>query len=348
MTLASDYDYTLPPELIAQRPLLKRSDARMLVVHRKLATLEHSHVRDLPQFLDAGDALVLNNTKVLPARLVGYRTNTRGRWQGLVLGIDSQGLWKILSRTRGKLSEGESVMLIDRNLRDHTLLTLVARLPGGQWAARPKTQLSAQDLLNLVGRVPLPHYIREGEMVDADVQAYQTVYARHLGSVAAPTAGLHFTEDLLQKLAAQGILQQYVTLHVGLGTFRPIASETVEDHEMHEEAGEVSQSTADKLNVTRASRKRVVAVGTTSLRVLECSYRDHRFHPWKGKTNLFIRPGYEVQSIDALLTNFHLPRSTLLVLVRTFGGDELIRRAYAVAIEERYRFFSYGDSMLIL
>jgi S-adenosylmethionine:tRNA ribosyltransferase-isomerase len=348
MTLASDYDYVLPQELIAQRPLAQRSDARMLVIHRAAGKIEHSHVRDLPQFLLAGDAIVVNDTKVLPARLVGYRMTTRGRWQGLVLGIDSQGTWRLLGRTRGKISEGESVMLIDREMRDHSILTLVARLPGGQWAARPKTNLAAQELLKQIGRVPLPHYIRDGEMMDSDVHSYQTVYARRIGSVAAPTAGLHFTEELLQKMEQQGITRHQVTLHVGLGTFRPIASDVIEDHEMHEEAGEITQATADALNRVRQAGHRLLAVGTTTVRVLESAFQEGQIHAWSGQTGLFIRPPYAFRAVDAMLTNFHLPRSTLLVLVRTFGGDALVRHAYEEAIEERYRFFSYGDAMLIL
>ncbi len=348
MTLSSEYDYSLPAELIAQRPLACRSDARMLVVTRSTGTIEHAHVRDLPHYLRSGDTLVLNDTKVLPARLVGYRMTTRGRWQGLVLSIDPQGVWKILGRTRGKIAEGESVMLLDRNLRDHTILTLLARLPEGQWAARPKSSQGAQDLLTQIGRVPLPHYIREGEMMDSDVQNYQTIYATRLGSVAAPTAGLHFTSELLQQLQAKGISQQRVTLHVGLGTFRPISAENLEDHTMHEEPGEISASTAEQLTATRAAGGRLVAVGTTSLRVLESAASGGSLMPWSGLTQLYIRPPYSFRAVDGLLTNFHLPRSTLLVLVRTFGGDALIRKAYKAAISEQYRFYSYGDAMLIL
>lgn len=348
MTSVAEYDYELPAELIAQRPLSNRADARLLVVHRDSGELEHTHVRELPRLLRRDDILVLNDTKVLPARLVGYRVRTRGRWQGLVLSTDRQGMWKLLGRTRGKLEEGESIMLIDRNLRDHTELTLVARLDDGQWAARPKTTLTNEALLNAIGRVPLPHYIRDGEMIDADTRTYQTVYATRPGSVAAPTAGLHFTPELFTSLEQSGIRTVRVTLHVGLGTFRPIATAELEGHVMHEEPGEITAAVAEELNAARARGGRIIAVGTTSVRVLESAASDHRLRPWHGLTRLFIHPPYTFQAVDGLLTNFHLPRSTLLVLVRTFGGSALIRRAYEAAIADHYRFYSYGDAMLVL
>ena len=348
MTSAAEYDYDLPKELIAQFPAENRADARLMVIDRESASIEHAHVRDLPDYLNRGDALVFNNSKVIPAALSGYRMKTRGRWQGLFLDADENGCWRMLCRTRGKMQPGETVMLADREARDHSQLTMVRKQDGGEWIAKPSGELATFDLLAEVGRMPLPHYIRGGQMVTADFETYQTVYARKPGSVAAPTAGLHFTKRLLEKLQKKVSLQQ-VTLHVGMGTFRPIGAESLDDHKMHSEWGELDEETAAALQASRDEGNRIIAVGTTSVRVLETvALSGERFAPWTGQTNLFIRPPFRFEGINGLLTNFHLPRSTLLVLVRTFGGDELMRHAYNVAIQEQYRFYSYGDAMLIL
>ncbi|MEM8680416.1 MAG: tRNA preQ1(34) S-adenosylmethionine ribosyltransferase-isomerase QueA, partial [Planctomycetota bacterium] len=266
------------------------------------------------------------------------------------LEADDQGVWRLISKTRGKLRAGETITLLDRNAHPSTQLRLVAKLEGGEWAAKPTRDGDCLALLEEVGRVPLPHYIRDGEMVASDLDHYQTVFAKRPGAVAAPTAGLHFTQPLLDQLRAAGVSQQYVTLHVGLGTFRPITSEQLSEHQMHSEWGEINDATAAALNQARDSGGRVIAVGTTSVRVLESAGRDEgsQIRAWSGTTDLFIRPPYRFTNVDGLLTNFHLPKSTLLVLVRTFGGDDLIRRAYAEAVEEAYRFYSYGDAMLIL
>ena len=348
MAEIDQYDYELPPELIAQHPLPRRVDARLLVVDRRAGTLAHGHVRDLPGILLPSDTLVLNDTRVIPARLVGYRTRTGGRWEGLFLSLDEHGIWKVLGHTRGKLQVGETITLRDCELADRAQLRLLARLEGGAWAAKPEGPVQGFELLEQVGRVPLPPYIRGGEMTVADREAYQTVFARQPGAVAAPTAGLHFTAELLRQIAACGVSVARVTLHVGLGTFRPISVDCLEDHEMHSEWGRVDAAAADLISQRRQAGGRTVAVGTTAVRVLETAAREGRLGPWEGETNLFIRPPYEFRAVDALLTNFHLPKSTLLVLVRTLGGDDLIRRAYAEAIRERYRFYSYGDAMLIL
>ncbi|MCA9221689.1 MAG: tRNA preQ1(34) S-adenosylmethionine ribosyltransferase-isomerase QueA [Planctomycetales bacterium] len=349
MTDISQYDYHLPKELIAQEPLSRRVDARLLVVDRRRGELQHLHVRDLPELLDAGDCLVVNNTRVVPARLVGRRATTRGRWHGLYLRSDEHGLWLVLSKTRGKLQPGETIVLEDRDSDPAVELAMIAKLPGGVWAASPQSDEETWAILDRVGRVPLPPYIRGGEMLDSDLKNYQTVYASQPGAVAAPTAGLHFTPALLQEIHGRGVGLQTVTLHVGLGTFRPISSENLEEHAMHAEWGELSESAAEALNRTREAGKRIVAIGTTSVRVLETAAdAQGRFAAWEGETSLFIRPPYQFRGVDALLTNFHLPKSTLLVLVRTFGGDELIRAAYEAAIQEQYRFYSYGDAMLIL
>lgn len=342
------YDYALPRELIAQQPLTRRTDARLLVVDRATQSLDHLHVRDLPALLDPRDAIVLNDTRVIPARLVGYRTRTGGRWTGLFLSADQQGVWKVLGQTRGKLTAGETVTLHDGSREHEFQLRMLTKLDGGAWAAKPEVGGSAQELLERVGRVPLPPYIRGGQMTPADRQSYQTVFAARPGAVAAPTAGLHFTDTLLSKLADKGIVTCRVTLHVGLGTFRPIAAERIADHPMHAEWGCVEEATVGELLKRRAEGGRIVAIGTTSVRVLETASQHGTLQPWRGDTSLFIRPPYTFKSTDALMTNFHLPKSTLLILVRTFGGDVLMRRAYEVAIAEQYRFYSYGDAMLIV
>jgi len=351
------FDYDLPRELIAQEPLQNRSDARLMVVDRESQRISHAHVRDLPELLHAGDRLVLNNTKVIPAQLLGRRKATGGRWQGLFLRADEEGNWRIVCKTRGRLEPGDAIELVDSEGRESITLWLLERLEGGQWLAHPgspgdETTEPADVLLQRVGRVPLPHYIRGGQMVDADVASYQTVFAREPGAVAAPTAGLHFTEKLLRKIERQGIAFSPVTLHVGLGTFRPITTDRPEEHDMHTEWGELSQESASALQTTRDAGGRIVAIGTTSVRVLEsaagASSSPERLAAWKGDTDLFIHPPYEFSAVDALMTNFHFPRTTLLLLVQAFGGSELIREAYAEAIHQEYRFYSYGDAMLIV
>jgi S-adenosylmethionine:tRNA ribosyltransferase-isomerase len=348
MTDLADYDYDLPRELIAQYPLENRADARLLVVSRARRRCEHRFVRDLPELLLPGDCLVLNDTRVVPARLIGFRTQTGGRWEGLFLSTQADGAWRLLSKTRGKLAPGESVTLLDNEGRDDVRLALLEKREGGVWLAQPLVPADTFALLERVGRVPLPPYIRGGEMKPSDRQRYQTVYAQRPGSVAAPTAGLHFTPGLLQRLEERGVRIARVTLHVGLGTFRPMETARVEDHVMHAEWVEIAPEAVATIEAVRSVGGRVVAVGTTAVRVLETAAAGGPLRPWSGETNLFIHPGHAFRAIDALMTNFHLPRSTLLVLVRTFGGDELIRAAYIEAIRERYRFYSYGDAMLVV
>jgi S-adenosylmethionine:tRNA ribosyltransferase-isomerase len=348
MTQLSDYDYELPRDLIAQHPLAVRSDARLMIVDRARNTIDHAYIRDLPELLRPTDLLVVNDTRVIPARLVGRRERTGARWSGLYLQSDEHGAWQILSKTRGKLEAGEAIQVLSWDLRDTIRLRLLTQLEGGAWAVRPEPMGEPLEILKRVGRVPLPPYIRDGEMTDEDEAAYQTVFAQTAGAVAAPTAGLHFTPELLAKLEQRGIHRAAVTLHVGIGTFRPVAVEKLEDHVMHSEWASVSQATADAITKTRAAAQRVVAVGTTVVRTLESAAESGTLQPFTGPTTLFIRPPYQFRTIDALLTNFHLPKSTLLVLVRTFGGDSLIKRAYKLAIEQQYRFFSYGDAMLIV
>ncbi|HND52054.1 MAG TPA: tRNA preQ1(34) S-adenosylmethionine ribosyltransferase-isomerase QueA [Pirellulaceae bacterium] len=372
------YDYELPPELIAQHPLPNRSDARLLVIRRGAGVIEHFHVRDLPDLLSPADTLVLNDTKVVPARLTGVRTATGGRWQGLFLSADGNGNWEVLGKTRGKLSVGETITLHGDEQGGGRAcdeqLTVVAKLTEGRWAVRPRSLDNVWEILERVGHVPLPPYIRGGEMVPSDLTRYQTVFAQTPGAVAAPTAGLHFTNSLLQQVRDRGLDVRRVTLHVGIGTFRPVSVERLDDHPMHAEFAMIDDETAAALVARREAGGRIVAVGTTVVRTLEsaalaaenaeCAETEtsslragttedggpstSTIRGWSGETRLFIRPPYRFRAIDVLLTNFHLPKSTLLVLVRTFGGDELMRWAYDEAIRERYRFYSYGDAMLIL
>lgn len=355
------YNFQLPEDRIAQDPLNQRVDARLLVVDRERQSWETHHIRDLPDLLNDRDMLVMNNTKVIPARLVGYRKRTGGKWTGLFLEAEVNGFWRLLGKTRGRLEEGEVVVLVNRSNQDALELNLIRRLGGGSWLAKPSSTGSHWDALDQVGRVPLPPYIRGGEMVDSDRERYQTVFADRPGAVAAPTAGLHFTEPLLESLTSRGVSNQRVTLHVGEGTFRPIQAENLADHEMHMEWGELTDDVAHAVSEHRQSGGRLVAVGTTSVRVLESAaahaattkaattqHSNAKLSAWQGETNLFIRPPYSFQVVDALLTNFHLPRSTLMVLVCTFGGRELILDAYQFAVQENFRFYSYGDAMLIL
>ena len=354
------FDYELPRELVAQEPLHNRVDARLLVVDRRRQEIEHHHVRDLPMLLPRGDRLVLNDTKVVAARLVGRRIPTGGRWEGLYLQSTAEGHWKLLCKTRGHLRAGEAIQLVDGEGRPGVKLWLLERLTEGQWLAHPESDESVDALLARLGRVPLPPYIRGGQMVDADVTNYQTVYARVPGAVAAPTAGLHFSQELLKSLARRGVDLSAVTLHVGLDTFRPISVKSLDQHRMHCEWGQLSATAAGELNATRQAGGRLIAVGTTVVRVLETAVRfsadrsgaaaagQREFSAWSGETDLFIRPPFEFLGIDALMTNFHFPRTTLLVLISTFGGRELMERAYQEAIREEYRFYSYGDAMLIL
>lgn len=344
------YDYHLPPELIAQQPLAERDASRLLVVRRDDQSINHQSIRDLPSLLQPGDCLVLNNSRVLPARLLGVRTQTGGKWEGLFLSTNSTGLWRLIGQTRGWIKAGETVTISppDAQKSESPLqLRLIDRETEGVWLMEPLSPGSPVELLNRYGVMPLPPYIERG-VSSEDADRYQTTYASRPGSVAAPTAGLHFTPELLENCRQAGILIAEVTLHVGIGTFRPVSVDDLSQHVMHAEYCEVSQATADLLNRVHQSGRRIVAVGTTSLRTLESAYAHVGWQAWSGETNLFIRPPYRFQAADALLTNFHLPKSTLLMLVSALAGIDLIRKAYAEAIAERYRFFSYGDAMLIV
>lgn len=349
-------DYKLPPELIAQQPLERRADARLMVLDRRGQSIDHWHVRDLPRLLEPGDRLVLNDTKVIPAQLRGTRVTTGGRWQGLYLGTNDAGDWRLVCKTRGHLHPPEQVTLVDREGKTSIKLWLLEQQDEGIWLARPEGDRPPLEVLNEVGHMPLPPYIRKGHSVDSDFFDYQTVFAKSPGAVAAPTAGLHFTKELLKALEQSGISLSAVTLHVGMGTFRPITVDNVDEHPMHTEWAELGEVAAKDIARTRAVGGRNIAVGTTVARTLESAAeaqslsgdKSQPIETWSGATDLFIRPPYEFKLVDALLTNFHFPRTTLLLLVQALGGTELVRRAYDEAIKEEYRFYSYGDAMLII
>jgi S-adenosylmethionine:tRNA ribosyltransferase-isomerase len=348
MSELDQYNYELPRHLIAQNPAISRIDARLLIVDRNHNSLDHRYIRDLPEILHAGDCLVLNDTRVIPARLLGYRANTGGKWEGLFLEASPDKAWRVLSHTRGKLTPGEPIILLRVDGTEDIRLNLTLKAPDGTWIVRPQSDEDHFAILDRVGRVPLPPYIREGEMLDSDRENYQTVYAQVPGAVAAPTAGLHFTDTLLRRLKEIGVMIARLTLHVGLGTFRPITVEKLSDHQMHSEWGAIEPDAVNIIQTCRQRGGKTIAVGTTSLRLLETAAADGQLKPFRGMTDLFIRQPYQFHAVDALLTNFHLPRTTLLILVRTFGGDALIKHAYEAAIREQYRFYSYGDAMLIL
>ncbi len=349
-------DFDLPDDLIAQHPIEPRDRSRLMIIDRRRGTWEHRVFANLPELLDPRDVLVRNDTRVVPARLVGHREATGGRWEGLFLRELADGAWEVMARTRGHPSIGERVV-VGQGLR----LALQARGEGGCWIVRPLLESGRADgdpvdsthassalaLLEQHGKTPLPPYIRRGRESAGDREGYQTVYARRPGSAAAPTAGLHFTSALLDRLAEHGIACVDMTLHVGPGTFRPITAERLKDHVMHAEWAELTEEAISVLVERRRQGGRIVAVGTTSARTLETAAACGTLQPFAGETRLFIRPGHIFRGLDALITNFHLPRSTLLVLVAAFAGADVIRAAYAEAIRCRYRFFSYGDAMLI-
>jgi len=345
----SDFYYHLPPERIAQHPVEPRDASRMMVLHRADSSIRHDIFRNIGEYLKPGDCLVLNDTKVLPARLYGIKEDTGAatppRPEGaivefLLLRQESEGLWECLAGP-GKKARAGAAFRFGESMRGEVL----ACLPGGNRMVRFHYDGNFYALLEKIGEVPLPHYITE-KLDDAD--RYNTVYARASGSAAAPTAGLHFTPELIERLKEKGVGIGTVTLHVGLGTFRPVKSETVEAHEMHAEHYAVPEETAALINRTKSNGGRVVCVGTTCCRTLESVMKQHgEMIPCEGWTDIFIYPGYEFRCMDALLTNFHLPESTLIMLVSAFYGREKTLAAYDCAVREGYRFYSFGDCMLI-
>jgi S-adenosylmethionine:tRNA ribosyltransferase-isomerase len=394
----SDFDYDLPPDRIAQQPARPRDASRLLVLDRASGATSHRTFRDLPDLLVPGDLLVVNDTRVIPAAFTATRA-TGSRIEGCFLRAIDAGLWEVLLAGRGRLKVGERLSLVDAAGCPRHEVELVGRGEGGTWTVRPPAGTDALAILALVGRPPLPPYIHREDAggSDADRGDYQTIYAARDGAVAAPTAGLHFTPEVLARLAGRGIERVTLTLHVGLGTFQPVRVERLADHRMHAEYVEVSAESAERINLARAAGRRIVAVGTTTVRALESaalgavpfsgqgavpfsgqgavpfsgfsekgtaplsSGKGDSPHfakarngysplvrPMSGWTSIFIRPPYEFRAVDALLTNFHLPRTTLLVLVSALAGRERVLAAYAEAVRAGYRFYSYGDAMLIV
>ncbi|HEY7358891.1 MAG TPA: tRNA preQ1(34) S-adenosylmethionine ribosyltransferase-isomerase QueA [Ktedonobacterales bacterium] len=345
----SDFDYDLPPELIAQTPIEPRDASRLLVVKRATGELAHCHFRDIGAYLRPGDLLVANRSRVIPARLAGRKADTGGAVEALLLARRPDlgpVYWEALVRPGRRIREGQELRF-ERG-QSELSASVVARTEAGGRILRFAPPASGEPLdavLAQLGTVPLPPYIRAPL---ANPERYQTVYSREPGSAAAPTAGLHFTPELLARLEARGVETAYVLLHVGLDTFRPVEEDDPRDHKMHSEAFELNEQAAAQINAARARGGRIIAVGTTSVRVLESLPDAAQVEPAQGRTALFITPGHRFRLVDALITNFHLPRSSLLMLVSAFAGDEVMRRAYAEAIARRYRFFSFGDAMLIL
>ena len=332
--------YDLPEERIAQTPVEPRDHSRLMVVHRDTGAIEHKHFYDVIDYLNPGDALVINDTRVIPARLYGERP-TGGACEVLLLKQLAPKKWETLVKPGKKLKPGAEIVFGDGRLRGRVLETTDV---GGRIVAF-ECEGTFEAVLDELGEMPLPPYIHEAL---EDRERYQTVYAKREGSAAAPTAGLHFTPELLEKIREKGIEIVPVLLHVGLGTFRPVKVENVEDHHMHTEYFEVSEEAAEKVNAARARGNRVIAVGTTSVRTLESACENGKLLPMRGDTGIFIRPGYRYQMVDALITNFHLPGSTLMMLVSALYDREKILAAYELAVKEQYRFFSFGDAMLIL
>jgi S-adenosylmethionine:tRNA ribosyltransferase-isomerase len=347
------YDYELPENLIATEPLADRDASRLLVLEVGTGEIQHRGICDLADLLQPGDCLVLNDTKVLPARLIGQRAKTGGKWEGLYLGQSPSGDWRLIGQTRGYLKSGEQVVvrpLGEKSPSSKTTLslTLIDREEEGVWRMRPDPPGDVVELLQQFGTMPLPPYMHRKIASESDWERYQTTYACQPGSVAAPTAGLHLTESLLTAIQQRGVTIARVTLHVGLGTFRPISVTRLSEHQMHSEWCEIGATAVQQIQSARARGGRIVAVGTTSVRTLETASASGELQPFCGPTSIFIRPPYQFRVVDLLLTNFHLPRSTLFVLVSALAGIEPIRAAYAAAIRERYRFYSYGDAMLIV
>lgn len=337
-----DFSYDLPEELIAQKPAKVRDESRLMILHRENGKIEHRYFRDIINYLNEGDLLVLNNSKVIPARLFGKKLSTGVEIEVLLLNEKGKDLWEVLVKPGRRVKKGTQISFGGGKLLGKTL----DYTEFGGRLMKFTCSGNFDEIIDELGEMPLPPYIHEKPV---DPGRYQTVYARERGSVAAPTAGLHFTPELMQELREKGIEMSYLTLHVGLGTFRPVKAENVEEHQMHAEYYELSQQTADLINQKKAEGKRVIAVGTTVTRTLETIASEKGIlTASKGWTDIFIYPGYEFKVIDALVTNFHLPRSTLLMLVSAFAGREQILNAYRQAVEERYRFFSFGDAMLII
>lgn len=336
--LVTDFDYDLPQELIAQHPMEPRDHSRLLVVDKKTGEIEHKHFYDLVNYLKPGDVLVFNDTRVIPARLHGTK-DTGAHVEVFLLTRRDATDWEVLVRPGKKLQVGAKI-----NFSDELSCEVIEHTDFGGRVVRFKYDGIFEKILDRLGETPLPPYITAPL---EDKERYQTVYNRERGSAAAPTAGLHFTKELLQKIKEIGCEEVFVTLHVGLGTFRPVSEAKIEDHKMHKEFYTVSQEAADAVNKAKAEGRRIIAVGTTAVRTLEAAGADGQLHAGSSWTNIFIYPGYKFRLVDDLVTNFHLPQSTLLMLVSTLSTREIMLQTYKKAVEEKYRFFSFGDAMFI-
>lgn len=337
-----EFNYYLPEALIAQTPLKDRDTSRLLYLNRQTGDVKDLHFKDVVSFFEPGDTLVLNDTKVMPARLFGVKTETNAKVEMLMLTNIEGDDWEVLLKPAKRIKVGQSISFGN----DKIIATCIKELDQGGRIMRLTYEGILQERLDELGEMPLPPYIKE-RLDDQD--RYQTVYAKASGSAAAPTAGLHFTDELLNEVQQKGVNIAFVTLHVGLGTFRPVSVENIDDHEMHSEYYTMTQETADILNTTKASGHRIISVGTTSTRTLETIMRDFdTFKATSGWTNIFIYPGFEFKAIDGLITNFHLPKSTLVMLVSAFSSRQYVLNAYTHAVESKYRFFSFGDAMIII
>ncbi len=336
----SDFDYYLPEELIAQTPLKDRSSSRLMVLDRKTRAIKHEVFANIINYLGPNDVLVMNDTKVYPARIFGYKEDTLAKMEVLLLKDLGENVWECLVKPQRRMHKNTVVVFSDK------LKALCLEvLEDGICHIKLIYEGILVEILNEIGQMPLPPYIHE-KLEDKD--RYQTVYAKNIGSAAAPTAGLHFTNELLEQIKAKGVEIIYVTLNVGLGTFRPVNVEDVTNHQMHSEAYHITKDSADRLNEAIRKGKRIIAVGTTSVRTLESAYTKDGFKEESKETSIFIYPGYEFKVIKGLITNFHLPKSTLIMLVSAFSDKELILKAYNEAVKEKYRFFSFGDAMFII
>ena len=343
-------DYYLPEELIAQQPAKGRSESRLLVLERLNGRITDSRFAEIGEYLREGDCLVLNDTKVLAARFFARR-QTGGKLEGLFLEQPAKGVWEVMLKGLGKVKAGETIRLKGIGGDDFCRAEVVEKRSDGKCMLMVEAEGPAEKTLETIGFAPVPPYIkRDTDLRQAakDRERYQTVYARHLGAVAAPTAGLHFTKKLIGQLEGRGVKVAYITLHVGEGTFKPVTAEEIEGHKIHPEQFSIDAGNAHIINEAKEKRGRIIAVGTTSVRVLETAAARSRVQADSGQTRLFITPGYRFKMVDAMVTNFHLPRSTLLALVAAFAGLDTVLAAYRHAVEERYRFYSYGDAMLIM
>lgn len=337
----SNFNYNLPENLIAQTPLEKRDHSKLMVLHKDNGKIEHKHFYDILDFINPGDCLILNDSRVLPARIYGVKDGTGAKVEFLLLNQKGKDTWEILAGPGKKAKPGTSFTFGGGLLKANVLEVT----DSGNRIVKFICKENFYSVLDKIGQMPLPHYITEKLN---DKERYQTVYSNYPGSAAAPTAGLHFTQELLEKAKEKGINIGFVTLHVGLGTFRPVKSETIEDHHMHSEHYELSQQTAELINKTKESGHKVFAVGTTSCRTIESVYKnENAICQSEGWTDIFIYPGYKFNVLDGLITNFHLPESTLIMLVSAFAGYDNTMNAYKIAVDKKYRFFSFGDAMLI-